>query len=76
MEVKRSNRFATIDFLRGIAIWMMLLLHLLMRVYDRSWVDDPAQMAQARVIVIVILVFALYLGGWCGFFYLFRPLEI
>ncbi|WP_457556481.1 hypothetical protein [Candidatus Harpocratesius sp.] len=70
MEVKRSNRFATIDFLRGIAIWMMLLLHLLMRVYDRSWVDDPTQMAQARVIVIVILVFALYLGGWCGFFLL------
>jgi len=70
LEIKHSNRFATIDFLRGLAIWLMLLLHLLMRVYDKSWADDPAQMAQARIIVIVILIFALFLGGWCGFFLL------
>jgi len=68
--LKGPNRFASIDFLRGIMIWLMLVLHCLMRVYDLSWAGSSESMAQSRIILIVIMVFTLFLGGWCGFFLL------
>ncbi len=64
------NRFVSIDFLRGTFIWVMLVLHCLMRVYDLSWVNTSESIAQARIILIMILVLTLFLGGWCGFFLL------
>lgn len=68
-EQTASQRFVTIDFLRGVAIFLMLFLHTLMRVYDRSWVGTPA-MANASLSLILFLVLCVSLGGWCGFFLL------
>lgn len=71
-EFKKTNlphRYASIDFMRGIAIWLMLFLHTLMRVYDRGWVGNP-EMANARLSLILFLVICVGFGGWCGFFLL------
>ena len=67
------RRFASIDFLRGFAIWLMLLLHVLMRVLDYSWATDPAQadfFNQMPIIYSILMLLLLFLGGWCGFFLL------
>jgi len=66
----RTIRFVSVDFLRGTFIWVMLILHCLMRVYDLSWLDTSESIAQARIILIVIFAFSMFLGGWCGFFLL------
>ncbi len=66
MSLKGPNRFVTIDFLRGISIWMMIVLHIPMAVYDMSWVYTS--MEEAPIILILMLVVILYLGSWCGFF--------
>ena len=66
MQEKRTKRFASIDFLRGSAIWMMIVLHIPMAVYNLSWVYTS--MEKAPIILILMLVVILYLGSWCGFF--------
>ena len=65
-SLNRTNRYASIDFMRGSAIWMMIVLHIPMAVYDMSWVYTS--MEEAPIILILMLVVILYLGSWCGFF--------
>ncbi|MHA1200483.1 MAG: hypothetical protein ACTSQF_14270 [Candidatus Heimdallarchaeaceae archaeon] len=66
------RRFASVDFLRGFAIWLMLLLHELMRVLDYSWADDLQSdlFRQLPIIYVVLMLLVLFLAGWCGFFLL------
>jgi len=66
MENKKVKRYASIDFMRGSAIWMMIVLHIPMAVYDMSWVYTS--MEEAPIILILMLVVIIYLGSWCGFF--------
>lgn len=67
------RRFASIDFLRGFAIWLMLLLHELMRVLDYSWATDPTKaqfFSEMPIIYTILMLLIMFLGGWCGFFLL------
>ena len=67
------RRFASVDFLRGFAIWLMLLLHELMRVLDYSWATDSTKeemFAKMPIIYVVLMLVIMFLGGWCGFFLL------
>ncbi len=65
---KQSSRYATIDFLRGFAIWIMVVLHVLVECYDDTAVTTS--MEDVPISLLVILIIAVYLGGWCGFFLL------
>ena len=64
------RRYASIDFLRGFAIWLMILLHSLMRVYDRSWSEDMDLLEQLPLIYMILMLIILFLAGWAGFFLL------
>jgi hypothetical protein len=60
------KRYASIDFLRGLAIFLMVFVHTLMR-----WVwRDPiySDMGSYSLFAIIFLLAALFLGGWCGLF--------
>ena len=64
-EFKKSERYVTLDFLRGISIFGMLIIHLLLHIWDKTWLDDLPAAPIAAVLFMVILV---YLGGWRGLF--------
>ncbi len=67
------RRFASVDFLRGFAIWLMLLLHEVMRVLDYSWATDPLQadfFSQLPIIYAILMLLILFIASWCGFFLL------
>ena len=60
------KRYASIDFLRGLAIFLMVFVHTLMR-----WVwRDPimSDMGNYSLSIVILLLAALFLGGWCGLF--------
>ncbi|MHA1715341.1 MAG: heparan-alpha-glucosaminide N-acetyltransferase domain-containing protein, partial [Promethearchaeota archaeon] len=60
------KRYSSIDFLRGLAIFIMLFLHIISHVLD---VDSlMANINNEPLINIVALVILPYLGGLAGFF--------
>ncbi len=61
------RRFASIDFLRGLAIFLMLFLHSVMIVFDFGALDT---IDQAPLINIVALLVLPFMGGLAGFFLL------
>jgi len=56
------KRIASVDFLRGFAIWLMLLLHEIQRVYDYSW-SYSGEIADKPVPFIVLMLVLMFLGG-------------
>jgi len=63
------KRFVTLDFLRGFAILMMVVFHVPMRWYDRSWMDDGSTVEVAPL-TLVLLLCVMFFGAWAGFFLL------
>ncbi|MGA1872086.1 MAG: heparan-alpha-glucosaminide N-acetyltransferase domain-containing protein [Thermoplasmatota archaeon] len=61
------RRFASIDFMRGLAIWMMVIFHVIMRWYDYEWVKE-GEFEGAPLAVFVIFILVLYFSAWAGFF--------
>jgi hypothetical protein len=61
-----ARKYASIDFLRGFAIWMMVFVHTLMRWVDQSGIE--ANLANLPMLIFVILLAAIFFGGWAGFF--------
>ncbi|MBN2157588.1 MAG: hypothetical protein JW776_16190 [Candidatus Lokiarchaeota archaeon] len=60
------KRFASIDFLRGYAIWMMVFVHTLMRWADQDTISG--MLDQLPMFIFVFLLAAIFFGGWAGFF--------
>ncbi|MFX0005893.1 MAG: heparan-alpha-glucosaminide N-acetyltransferase domain-containing protein [Promethearchaeota archaeon] len=60
------RRFASIDFLRGIAIVLMIFLHTILHVLDIEGLE--AQMDNIGLINIVAFIVLPFLGGLAGFF--------
>ncbi len=60
------KRFATIDFIRGLSIFMMIFLHLLDDLYDKTWIDT--MLNSAPLFNVVLLLCAMYFGSWAGLF--------
>ncbi len=60
------RRYASIDFLRGFAIFLMVYLHTFMRWFD---IDGfVANIGDAPLSLLLLLVISLFLGSWAGFF--------
>ncbi|RMH16154.1 MAG: DUF1624 domain-containing protein [Gammaproteobacteria bacterium] len=64
------RRSLTIDFLRGFAIWMMIVLHNFQHLYDVKTLTDPDYLLTLPVYIILPVIFLAYLGSWAGLFLL------
>lgn len=68
-EVPKLERIASLDFLRGIAIFFMTFAHAFYHVYDYKWViDDPSLLLTYPKLFLVFGLFIAYLGSWNTFF--------
>ena len=66
LAYRKMKRFASIDFLRGLAIVMMLLLHVVMDVFA---IDEYInKLDQVGAINLLALLIFPYLGGLAGLF--------
>lgn len=70
---KRMKRIASIDFLRGLAIWMMVFLHVFNHKYDYSWVFDAGIENIFQItnpFFAIFILFSGFFGNWVGIFIL------
>ena len=68
---KPLKRIASLDFQRGLAIWMMVFLHVFNHMYDYSWIEiDTLFDGTAPTYLGIFFVLVAYLGGWAGYFIL------
>ncbi len=66
-----SKRIASLDFARGLAIFLMTFFHSFGHVFDHSWfLEDSDKLFDYPKIVLIPLVVLLYLGTWNSFFLL------
>lgn len=66
-----SKRIASLDFARGLAIFLMTFFHSFSHVFDHSWfLEDSDKLFDYPKIVLIPLVILLYLGSWNSFFLL------
>lgn len=65
------KRIASLDFARGLAIYLMTFFHCFYHVYDQTWFqEDPSKILEFPKIVIGILAILVFLGTWASFFLL------
>jgi len=66
-----SKRIASLDFQRGIAIWLVTFLHSFERLYDYSWVkEDPQAVMKLPIPVLVAGLFVGFFACWNAYFLL------
>ena len=62
------KRYPSVDYLRGLAIFLMVYLHTFMRWFDRDTFIDQVGAGTAPLALVILLVLSLFFGSWCGFF--------
>ncbi len=60
------KRYASIDFLRGLAIFLMIFIHSLMRWVNRGPI--MTDMGSYSLFAVIFFMAALFMGAWCGLF--------
>lgn len=70
-KTSQPKRIASLDFQRGIAIWVMTLMHTFEHLYDYSWVkEEPEKILE---LPLMVLIFGMTLGffmSWHAYFLL------
>ncbi|MBD3193259.1 MAG: hypothetical protein GF308_21675 [Candidatus Heimdallarchaeota archaeon] len=66
----KFQRLASLDFQRGLAIWMMVFLHVFNHMYDYSWVDPGQLFTGIPFFLSIFIAFSAYFGNWAGYFIL------
>lgn len=67
--VKRpSRRFVTLDFARGIAILIMLILHIVKHILDTDTLMSDANIVTEPIIALSAMIIIPFFGGLAGFF--------
>jgi hypothetical protein len=66
------KRYASIDFMRGLAIIMMLCLHMINTIIDKGLIDQMNELPMISILSLLILPF---LGGLAGFFLLISAIS-
>jgi len=67
----KPERIASLDFQRGLAIWIMTFLHTFEHVYNYNWVkENPEQIFSLPKIVIFIGLFIGFFASWNAYFLL------
>jgi hypothetical protein len=65
------KRIASLDFARGLAIFLMTFFHCFYHVYDHTWfVNEPEKILTYPKIVVGIMAVLIFLGTWNTFFLL------
>ncbi len=70
---KRMKRIASIDFLRGLAIWMMVFLHVFNHKYNYDWVFEAGIENIFQItnpFFAIFILFSGFFGNWVGIFIL------
>ena len=70
---KKMKRIASIDFLRGLAIWMMVFLHVFNHKYNYDWVFDAGIENIFQItnpFFAIFILFSGFFGNWVGIFIL------
>jgi uncharacterized membrane protein YeiB len=62
------KRYVTLDFLRGVAIFGMIFVHILDDIYNLSWTENDATLQAAPLAAVVLLLMGIYFGSWAGLF--------
>ncbi len=65
---KATKKFITLDFARGIAIFLMLVLHVLQNVLDIGYLFTD--IANQPILALIVMFIAPFFGGLAGFFLL------
>ncbi len=63
------KRYPSLDVMRGLAIFMMVVFHVIMRWYDRGWLED-GELEGVPIILLLLMVVVIFFSGWAGFFLL------
>lgn len=66
---KPKLRLASLDFQRGVAIWMMTFLHAAANMYDSSFIsENPGNILDLPISVILLIVFFGFFAVWNSYF--------
>ena len=65
---KIMKRIATLDFQRGLAIFMMVFFHSLQQLYNFDWAQDLENLFKMNFLVILGVVLLVFFVGWAGYF--------
>ncbi|MBN1330094.1 MAG: hypothetical protein JXA54_11530 [Candidatus Heimdallarchaeota archaeon] len=66
-----NTRIASLDFQRGIAIWLMTFLHTFEHVYDYNWVkENPGKVFDLPIYVLIIGLTVGFFASWNAYFLL------
>ena len=71
--VPKMKRIASIDFLRGLSIWMMVFLHVFNHKYDWDWVSVVGIeniFQYTNIFFAIFIFFSGFFGNWVGIFVL------
>jgi len=70
-QPKAMKRIATLDFLRGVAIFAVIFIHSFQYLYDYTWIiEDPSLVLEFPIPFLIIGGVLGYFGLWVAFFIL------
>ncbi|MFW9923640.1 MAG: hypothetical protein ACFFDW_10190 [Candidatus Thorarchaeota archaeon] len=71
LKSKPLERIASLDFQRGLAIFIMVFIHSASNIIDSSYiVNDPSIIGEMPIYIIVVLAFLAFFGMWNSYFLL------
>ncbi len=62
------KRYPSIDFLRGFAIFLMVVIHTFMRWFDRNAFIDKIGTGEAPLSLLLLMIILLFFGSFAGLF--------
>lgn len=68
------KRYPSLDLMRGLAIFMMVVFHVIMRWYDRQWLED-GELEGVSVLMLVFMGSVVFFSAWAGFFLLVSSIS-
>ncbi|MBD3190229.1 MAG: DUF1624 domain-containing protein [Candidatus Heimdallarchaeota archaeon] len=70
-EKHSQKRFVSLDFQRGLAIWLMTFLHTFEHLYNYDWVKkDPQKVLDLPLPILVVGLFVGFFASWNAYFLL------
>ncbi len=68
------KRYPSLDVMRGLAIFMMVVFHVIMRWYDRGWLED-GELSGIPIILVLFMLLVIFFSAWAGFFLLVSAIS-
>ena len=65
---KITKRIVSLDFQRGLAIFLMVFFHSIQHLYDIGWATNVETLFKMNVLVILSVILMAFFTGWAGYF--------